>query len=601
MSHVSIPLKALVPDKSNPRRTQPDRDAHHRLVASIKAHGLIHPLVVRSAGGKMYQVIAGKRRLAALREIHRDKPSIRIACTLRKVDADEAGALSLGENFAREAMHPLDEAIAFARLAKHDGKDAEAIASEFGVRTQYVLQRMKLAALAKQIGDAYRLAQIDTATAEAFAAVPVKQQLAIWKELEGRNVYASQVRHLIANAWISAKSALFDVGTLPPDSVSADLFGEDTLIEREAFLREQQKTLEARQHALKEDGFAEVIVSNMDEVRDRLWSMEKPEPSFEPAVEKKLTALHQRQRKLEKKAKRLKLGTPRREALDSRIEAIEAQADEIAGTATAIYDEQTKAKATVFLILDPDGSVRQECRVPSSKTASTNGRVRHDKPLDSDHVSDSQRATVLAYHAFAVRDAVQRNAHLSKVLVAMALHDKVRSEAMAIRLDVNDSTLHAEHHEGFACEAKDRLDKLRAEFDPFAQKPIASDLEAFDILTKLSDEKLDALIAVQAIGLLGNTMRRATDLVMHLAGKLKVNLREHWTPDADWLKSYRKVQLSELHSKLGSSTDTSLKHSELVEQLDALFKSAKAGKLPDKAAAKLINNWSPAEIELSEP
>jgi len=44
-----------------------------------------------------------------------------------------------------------------------------------------------------------------------------------------------------------------------------------------------------------------------------------------------------------------------------------------------------------------------------------------------------------------------------------------------------------------------------------------------------------------------------------------------------------------------------LKHSELVEQLDALFKSAKAGKLPDKAAAKLINNWSPAEIELSEP
>lgn len=600
MSHVSIPLKNLVPDKCNPRRTQPDRDAHHRLVASINAHGLIHPLVVRSAGGKMYQVIAGKRRLAALREIHRDEPGIKIACTLRKVDADEAGALSLGENFAREAMHPLDEAIAFAHLAQQDGKDAEAIASEFGVRSQYVLQRMKLAALAKPIGDAYRAAQIDTAAAEAFAAVPVKQQLAIWKELEGRSVHAAHVRHLIANAWISAKSALFDVETLPNESVSADLFGDDTLIEREAFLREQQKALEARQHALKEDGFAEVIVTNMDEVRDRLWSMEKPQPSFEPAVEKKLSALDRQHRKLEKKAKRLKFGTPRREELDSRIEAIEAQAAEIVGSATAIYDEQTKAKATVFLILDPDGSVRQECRLPRPKAASTNGRVQKEKPLDSDHVSDSQRATVLAYHAFAVRDAVHRNAHLTKVLVAMALHDKVRPEALTIRRDVNDSTLHAEHHDGFKSEAKDRLDKLRAECDPLAQKLVASDVEAFDILAKLSDEKLDALIAVLAVGLLGNSMRYAASLVVQLGGKLKVNLREHWTPDADWLKSYRKVQLIDLQTKLGTSADPGLKHSELIQQLDALFKSAKARKLQDKAVVKSFNNWSPTEIELSE-
>jgi hypothetical protein len=58
-----------------------------------------------------YQVIAGNRRLAALRQIHRgSKDDPKISCEVRNVDDPTAGALSLSENFVREAMHPLDEA-----------------------------------------------------------------------------------------------------------------------------------------------------------------------------------------------------------------------------------------------------------------------------------------------------------------------------------------------------------------------------------------------------------------------------------------------------------------------------------------------------------
>jgi len=79
----------------------------------------------------------------------------------------------------------LPPSVAFARLHSQEGKGAAAIASEFGVTDRYVRQRMKLATLTEPVKAAYRDRSIDTATAEAFAAVPEDRQQAVWKELGG--------------------------------------------------------------------------------------------------------------------------------------------------------------------------------------------------------------------------------------------------------------------------------------------------------------------------------------------------------------------------------------------------------------------------------
>ena len=148
---------------------KPGREAHHRLVAVIRSQGLLQPLVVRPLEGKPkhFEVVAGHRRLRALQEIHRGNGDPKTPCILRDVGAATADAMSLGENFCREAMHPLDEAEAFSKLATGEGKDAKAIAAEFGVGEHYVRQRMKLATLAEPIKAAHREGKIDTATAEA--------------------------------------------------------------------------------------------------------------------------------------------------------------------------------------------------------------------------------------------------------------------------------------------------------------------------------------------------------------------------------------------------------------------------------------------------
>src|SRR5207245_2905953 len=72
LMQLSVPLSRLVPSRRNPRKVKPSREAHQRLIALIRSQGLLQPLVVRRLEGKRLEVVAGDRRLRALREIHRD-------------------------------------------------------------------------------------------------------------------------------------------------------------------------------------------------------------------------------------------------------------------------------------------------------------------------------------------------------------------------------------------------------------------------------------------------------------------------------------------------------------------------------------------------
>src|SRR6476646_8827069 len=103
-----VPLSQVAPSRRNPRKVKPSGEAHQKLVALIRSQGLLQPLFIRPAEGKAkkFEVVAGDRRLRALREIHRNDGDPKIPCLLREVDGETADALSLGENFGREAMHP---------------------------------------------------------------------------------------------------------------------------------------------------------------------------------------------------------------------------------------------------------------------------------------------------------------------------------------------------------------------------------------------------------------------------------------------------------------------------------------------------------------
>jgi ParB family chromosome partitioning protein len=585
------------------------RQSHESLVALIRSYGLLQPLVVRPLEGKakQYEVVAGDRRLKALKEIHKGDGDPNIPCVLRDVDAATADALSLGENFGREAMHPLDEAEAFAKLASGEGKDANAIASEFGVTERYVRQRMKLAALADIVKVAYRNGELNTGTAEAFAAVPDEKQLEVWKELNGRAQDAEQVRDVIAHGWIEASHALFDVAALPPSAVSRDLFSERVLIERQAFMEAQAQTVTTARQSLTEDGWAEVVMGRREDVQDRLYSMDTPEREFDKETSQALAKIVTRREKLGETAKKIGDGDESRlSRLQDRYEELQAKEQEIIENAPVHFSEETKAVATAFLILDPDGRVHREYRVtrhrnhPSAHGGHSDG-TENEKPPTSDDLSDKQLAATFTHQALAVREAVLKNTPARKRILALILHDKVRCEALSVRLEANDTTLHATQTEGFTSQALDRLREKRKKLDPFADKPFVEDGDGYKRLIGLTDAKVDALNDILIVECITAHLLHRTELVHHLAGELKVNIREHWRPDAIWLSSYQKIQLSHLMAELrGQVYNPALetrKKSELVELLDKLFTDATDGKLEDKQLADRINRWLPSNLK----
>ncbi|HEY7118882.1 MAG TPA: ParB/RepB/Spo0J family partition protein [Tepidisphaeraceae bacterium] len=614
---LSVPLSHLFPSRRNPRKVKPTGEAHQRLVALIRSQGLLQPLVVRPVEGKPrhYEVVAGERRLRALREIHRGDGNPKIPCVVRHVDTATADAMSLGENFAREPMHPLDEADAFAKLATADGKDARAIAAEFGVTEHYVRQRLKLSTLAGVVKAAHRDGRIDTATAEVFAAVPPDRQMEVWQELGGNPPrHAEHVRNVIAHQWIDATHALFDFAQLPESAVSRDLFGDRVLIERQAFMDAQAKALDAQRQALVEDGWSEVVVGRREDVQDRLYAMDPPPQEFDEPTSRKLNKIAARRQKLELTAEKIgEDDEARLNRLQERFDELEAEWHKIIEQAPQHFSEEIKATATAFLILDPDGRVHGEHRVPrrrrnhraesgNGSTAEGGGTVQKPKAPTSDELSDNQLAVTFTHQALAVREALLKDNVARKRVLALILHEKVRSEALAVRHEANGTTLHASG-EGFSSAAFDRLRERRAKLDPFNDQHFVEDRPGYEQVAQLSESKLDDLIELLTVECLTAHPRRPTELVRHLAAELRVNVRDDWRPDAAWLSGFQKIQLAHLVVELKGPVHAPAperKKSELVQMLAKLFTDAAEGKLDDKQLAARVNGWLSSNLRPAE-
>ena len=159
---ILVPLSRLVsrPTGRNVRKTVP-RMSIPELAASIQRVGLLQNLIVipaaqREEGGEHYEVVAGGRRLAALKLLakkHRIAKDWDVPCL--QVADGTARTASLTENVQREAMHPADQFEAFAALVA-EGRPIEDIAADFSVTPLVVQRRLKLANVSPRLMADYR-------------------------------------------------------------------------------------------------------------------------------------------------------------------------------------------------------------------------------------------------------------------------------------------------------------------------------------------------------------------------------------------------------------------------------------------------------------
>lgn len=106
-----LPIEQLQPGKYQPRKDM-SSDALEELSNSIKAQGIIQPIVVRSVGEHQYEIIAGERRWRAAQLAELSE----VPCLVKEVADEAAVAIALIENIQREDLNAMEEAIALERL-----------------------------------------------------------------------------------------------------------------------------------------------------------------------------------------------------------------------------------------------------------------------------------------------------------------------------------------------------------------------------------------------------------------------------------------------------------------------------------------------------
>ncbi|HTV30524.1 MAG TPA: ParB N-terminal domain-containing protein [Xanthobacteraceae bacterium] len=164
-----IPLNKLIPSPANVRKTGATAGVAE-LAAQIKTHGLLQNLTVRAVEDGKFEVVAGRRRLAALKRLahHKDIDKLaEIPCNIIDDSDSDAAEVSLVENFGQLPMHPADQFDAFRALAEK-GSGPEEIAARFGCSGLIVRQRLKLASVSPRLIKTYRAAKMTLDQLMAF-------------------------------------------------------------------------------------------------------------------------------------------------------------------------------------------------------------------------------------------------------------------------------------------------------------------------------------------------------------------------------------------------------------------------------------------------
>lgn len=171
-----LSLDALV-IQDNVRRTLNEATTRE-LADSIKATGLASPILVRPAKRGRFEVVAGQRRVAAVKLL--GLPTI--AALVRQLTDTEAREIQITENLQRENLPPLEEAAGFRELLA--GSEIDAVAAKLGKSASYVTRRLKLLDVIAPVRDALKAGAIEVGHALELARLSEDQQKDILNQME---------------------------------------------------------------------------------------------------------------------------------------------------------------------------------------------------------------------------------------------------------------------------------------------------------------------------------------------------------------------------------------------------------------------------------
>lgn len=187
----NLSVRLVQPGRYQPR-TRMDQESLQELADSIRAQGVIQPVLVRPVGDGRFELIAGERRwraaqLAGLSEI----PAM-----VREVPDNAALAMALIENIQREDLNPLEQAVGIQRLIGEFKMTHQEAAQAVGRSRSAVTNLLRLMNLAQPVQDLLMNGKIDMGHARALLALTSAQQIQAARQVVARGLSVRETERL---------------------------------------------------------------------------------------------------------------------------------------------------------------------------------------------------------------------------------------------------------------------------------------------------------------------------------------------------------------------------------------------------------------------
>lgn len=179
---VYLYLDDIIPNRFQPREIF-DEKALKELAVSIKEHGVIQPIIVRSVNGK-YEIIAGERRYKASALAGMTK----IPAIIRNLDDKESSKVALLENLQRKNLNPIEEARTYQKILEIDQMTQDELAKTMGKSQSAIANKLRLLALPDEIQDALLKEQISERHARTLLNIsdPTEQKNMLKKVISNK-------------------------------------------------------------------------------------------------------------------------------------------------------------------------------------------------------------------------------------------------------------------------------------------------------------------------------------------------------------------------------------------------------------------------------
>lgn len=208
-----LPIMQLVRGQYQPRREM-DEEALNELAVSIKAQGILQPILVRKLADGKFEIIAGERRWRAAQKAELTE----VPVIIKEIPDDAAMAIGLIENIQRENLNAIDEAFGLQRLVQEFSLTHQEIAEAVGRSRTAVSNLLRLLNLPASVQKYLQCGDIEMGHARTLLGLPESQQLRAAEHIVEKGLSVRETER-----YIKQLQTLSDARAIPPKIVKPEI------------------------------------------------------------------------------------------------------------------------------------------------------------------------------------------------------------------------------------------------------------------------------------------------------------------------------------------------------------------------------------------